>query len=226
MYAISAAQIKAARALLGISREALADATKLSTATIRNLEKGFVSYRSTETVRLALEAAGIEFSEDDGVRRRSNELRILRGQDSASLFYEDLMETMKGTGGEIAIVMKSQDFLLQSCGIPPSGRMDKINKLADHAEIRCILTEGFDLPFSIPETEYRTISKGVAGPVPYFIYGKKCALVLPYSDMSFKFVIFQTHDIARCYLQHFEVLWQSAAPLIVQRSEAPRMVAV
>ncbi len=71
MHTVSAAQIKAARALLGLSRDELAEAARLSSATIRNLENGFVSYRSAAAVRAALETAGIEFTDHDGLRRRA-----------------------------------------------------------------------------------------------------------------------------------------------------------
>lgn len=67
---IFAAQIRAARALLGWNQEELADRAGIGIATIRRLEvlSGSITGNiSTETsIRSALEKAGIQFIEPDG----------------------------------------------------------------------------------------------------------------------------------------------------------------
>jgi DNA-binding XRE family transcriptional regulator len=54
-------QIKAARAWIDWSREQLADAAGVSSATIRNLERGHMTMRSAADVRIALEKVGFRF---------------------------------------------------------------------------------------------------------------------------------------------------------------------
>jgi hypothetical protein len=79
---LTAAQIRAARALLDWSQPRLVEASKLSLTTIRRMEGPIGPERSTnanvEAVRLALEAAGVVFLESGettiggpGVRLRS-----------------------------------------------------------------------------------------------------------------------------------------------------------
>ena len=64
-----AAQIRAARHLLNLSQSGLATATGLSLPTIKRAESERnvpVSAEAISAVRGALEAAGIEFSEENG----------------------------------------------------------------------------------------------------------------------------------------------------------------
>lgn len=67
---VTAAQIRAARALLGWSGAQLAQAAGVSLQTIRRMESdlgpGRSSAANVESVRRALEAAGVVFLEADG----------------------------------------------------------------------------------------------------------------------------------------------------------------
>jgi transcriptional regulator with XRE-family HTH domain len=70
MDGISAAQCRAARALLAWSQDQLVKRAKITKKTIADFERGATKpYPSTMTaIRVALEAAGIEFLPDNGVR--------------------------------------------------------------------------------------------------------------------------------------------------------------
>jgi predicted transcriptional regulator len=67
---VSIRQIKAARALLGWSQETLADSATVSVPTIKRLEAvdGMLGGRNetAEKIRSALEAAGVEFIDENG----------------------------------------------------------------------------------------------------------------------------------------------------------------
>ena len=66
---ITVGQIKAARAFLGLTQSELAEQAGVSLATVNNIERGVtVPHRaSLQAIQLALEAAGIEFIDDDGL---------------------------------------------------------------------------------------------------------------------------------------------------------------
>ena len=74
MPMITVAQLRAARALAGITQEDLARRSRVSEPTIRRIEagRGPLSGRpgTGEKLQRALEAAGVEFGEDGGVRPR------------------------------------------------------------------------------------------------------------------------------------------------------------
>jgi transcriptional regulator with XRE-family HTH domain len=69
---ISAAQCRAARALIDWSREALAEASRVGLRTLVDFERGARKPRDVtlDALRRALEAAGVEFTNGDqpGVR--------------------------------------------------------------------------------------------------------------------------------------------------------------
>ncbi len=72
--AISAGQIRAARALLGLSQDQLVNSSGVPKRTLVRLEKseGEPQRRTVDAIRAALEAAGVEFTNGDapGVRLR------------------------------------------------------------------------------------------------------------------------------------------------------------
>ncbi|RUQ70865.1 multiprotein-bridging factor 1 family protein [Azospirillum doebereinerae] len=71
---ITPRQTRAARAMLGWSRQDLADRALVSLSTVRRIEEAGSDVRvsSLKSVRKTLEAAGVEFSnrDDDGVRMK------------------------------------------------------------------------------------------------------------------------------------------------------------
>ncbi|MGE7157539.1 helix-turn-helix domain-containing protein [Methylorubrum rhodesianum] len=70
---ISAAQCRAARGLLNWTQAELATAATVGVVTVRQFEaeKGEPRPATLTVLRQALEAAGIEFGEQDGVKRRA-----------------------------------------------------------------------------------------------------------------------------------------------------------
>ena len=64
---ITPAQCRAARALLDWSQQRLAEESKIGNATIRNFEggKSTPQHATLDVLRRALEAAGVEFINDD-----------------------------------------------------------------------------------------------------------------------------------------------------------------
>ncbi|WP_036003703.1 helix-turn-helix domain-containing protein [Bradyrhizobium yuanmingense] len=65
---ISVEQVRAARAWLGISQQALADAADIEVRTIHRIERGFqgATERTLRRIRSAFEAKGIVFLFDGG----------------------------------------------------------------------------------------------------------------------------------------------------------------
>lgn len=70
----------------------------LSVATIRNLEMGYISRRSLVAIQQAVENAGLEFIEREGVRRRADEIKVLRQVDRERRCFRPTSFTLGGTG--------------------------------------------------------------------------------------------------------------------------------
>jgi transcriptional regulator with XRE-family HTH domain len=77
LMSISATQCKAARAMLGWSRDHLAGAAKVAKRTIVDFERGTRQpyERTIRDLRAAFERGGVEFIGDDGVRLASGRLQ-------------------------------------------------------------------------------------------------------------------------------------------------------
>jgi len=215
MYPIHADQIKAARAMLDWSQEDLAQATGLSTTTIRNLETGTISPRNATNsiIRQVIESAGLELLDSEGVRRRREEVTIYQGVDSCETFFDDMLQTVKKKGGDILCSVRSQELLLRSCGVSLQGKSRMLEKLTALASFKCLVAESATTPILKPALQFRMISKTHVGPMPYYIYGDKQALVLMESDVAFRFVVFQSASWVRLYREHFCLLWDHAAPV-------------
>ncbi len=115
MYPIRSGQIKAARALLDWSQDDLATIAGLSVTTVRNMESGGMSPRSTTAneIRKAIENAGLEFIEPEGIRRRMDEVKVYQGPDSCDLFFDDVFQTVKENGDEVVAIFKSPEIMRQ-----------------------------------------------------------------------------------------------------------------
>ena len=214
---IRARQIKAARALLDWSQDDLAAATGLSVTTIRNLESGDMSPRNTTAneVRRAIENAGLEFIEPGGVRCRINEVKIYQGRDSCDAFFADILHTMKESGGTIVSIFTSLEMLADTCSLT-QGRFERLEQLGKHADIKCLLPEILNPPLPASFFEYRAILKQHIGPVSYFVYGNKFAIVAEEGFAVFRYLVHDSVNLAQRYRSHFISLWELAPPIFTQ----------
>jgi len=219
MAPIHANQIKAARAILGWSQEQLAAAAGLSVATIHNLERGMISPRSATTlvVRQAVEKAGLEFIDPEGVRRRRDDIQIHQGADSCEAFWDDLQHTVAKNPSEIVAVFPAAENLAQACGL--ASDISPLEQLGRAVGLRCLVAAAPVLPLADTRIQFRTVMRHTIGPVSYLVFGNKHALVLPEEGAAFRFIVCQSTGLAQAYRTHFLALWEHAVPV---GQDAPR----
>ena len=87
---ITTAQIRGARGILNWSQGDLSDRTDISATSIGSIENGLTQAReSTLTIiQKTFEDAGIEFLPNDGIRKKSVSVDILRGREGFQSFSE------------------------------------------------------------------------------------------------------------------------------------------
>ena len=214
MCAISPTQCKAARTYLEWQQGDLAKAANLSISTIRSFENGFSPRRgSVVQIREALENTGIEFTEGEGIKRRDTELKLYRGANSCDRFFDDLLQTVKEQGGDIACVMQSQDMMIRSCGVSDRDHLNRLKQLNDIASVKCLMPAATGLPPFVPPFEFRTIAQPHIGPSSYYIYGNKHAHVWPEGGAAFSFVVLNAALATQGHRSHFLTLWDHALPV-------------
>lgn len=213
MYKISAAQSKAARAFLEWSQDELSRKANVASSTLRNFENGIAPRLETmKKICRTLENAGIEFIEGGGVRPRSNFVRMYMGHDSCDQFFDDMMQTIQEQGGDIVCFAKSQEMLVQSCGILPCNSFERLERLREKAALKCIVPETVS-SFDIPAVQFRTLAQEDLSPWDYYVFGDKYAHILQEGRSNFIFVVYHKPFAAEDYHRHFQSKWDKAAPL-------------
>ncbi|MDD2324832.1 MAG: helix-turn-helix transcriptional regulator [Alphaproteobacteria bacterium] len=209
---LSSHQVKAARALLDWSQDVLAEATKLSAATIRKIELGTISPRqgTMSVIRATFEEAGIEFIDSDGVRRRSEEVMTYFGGAGRKDFYEDMFDYAKRTGCEIAIIDSTTASLIRT----QEGEVF-LKKLIDEtlSTIKCIVVDDIDVPIETLQFECRRISKQYIDPAPQCVYGDWFALIVGETYNNHKIIAMHSKSAAVSIQRQFMSIWDKATPL-------------
>lgn len=220
--ALGARQIKAARALLDWSQEDLALAAQLSIATIRKLELGYISPRlsTTSVIRRAIETAGLEFIDPDGVRSRPDEIATYQGANGMAAFFDDLCQTVRKTGGDVAFIETPDTRLLQTPDADNLRQMEKVLDVSASLFIRCLMTEAFDMPLSTPRFEYRFLSRHYVDPLPFCVFGDKFAMVVSNKNAAPKLIVMRSICVAQASRRQFDSMWDKATPVGVAATGA------
>jgi transcriptional regulator with XRE-family HTH domain len=214
---ISASQIRAARAILNWSQDELADATQLSIATIRKLELGYISPRHTTTqvIRQALEDAGLEFIEPDGVRRRPDEVMIYQGRDGYIKFFDSVYHTALEKGGDITSLYASEiPFGFLGLEEYQKSYMDRMTALKGRANVKNILTENKTPLWAATYVTYRILSKHYVDSVPFYVFDNKYAVFIFEADPSPKIIVIQSRIVADAFRHQFYSMWEKAVRLM------------
>ena len=116
-YRLHPTQVKAARGFLGWTQEDLSEESGVSLTAIRSFEAGSSPRTSTmNQIRRTLEKFGVEFTDDDGIRPRKENVKILQGPDSCDRLFEDMKQVAEETGTEIFAFLRTYNLRTQPCG--------------------------------------------------------------------------------------------------------------
>jgi len=213
-YALSPMQSKVARTYLNWTQEDLGRAADIDRSTVRSFENGYSPRRkSVIKIRKALEAKGIEFLEDDGVKRRGNEVKVYRGFDSCHTFYDDLLQTVCERGEDIHCVLPSSKALLRLLGGAEDGAATRLETLSQQATIKCLVSDPTTKTFAIPQVHFRLMPKDQIRPDFFLSYGGKYVNAVEDSAGDFIFVVFDIEHVTHAYRLQFLSMWADALPL-------------
>ncbi|MBI1300063.1 MAG: hypothetical protein GC137_00255 [Alphaproteobacteria bacterium] len=175
---ITGKQCRAARALLDLSQQDLADLTnpsRMAIARFENDEK--CSKQTIENLQLFFENHGIEFIGEKGVNLRDEYMYSLRGVDGMRLLYDDIYETAKlAYGDEFCIFNGVPDLILKWVG--KEWYQDHTKRMVDVKDniiFKVIIEEGTDNLIGDAFVEYRYWPSGSFLPEMIYIYGNKVA---------------------------------------------------
>lgn len=208
-------QIRAARAYLGWSQQDLADHAGLSQTGLARIENGMHQPNSQTLAKIyrAFDEADIEFIGDSGLRKRSGEIKIYRGQKGARDFMDDVYETARQQGGQICIFNGLPAALQQLLGKEwYAAHAQRMYEIKEDLDFRVIVKEGEQLFIGQRFAEYRCFPKELFNDRMVYMYGYKLAF-LDLADDNVRIVVIQQAEIADSFRVLFDISWHQVASL-------------
>lgn len=215
---ISVSQVRAARALLDIKQSDLADLAGVSLTAVNNLERKIGSPRmdTLAAIQNALETAGIEFLEGDGVKHRGEVLEIIRheGPGVVRFLTDDMLRHLVDKNDEVIM-----------CGIDERKFIEyeeeEVIRYAmgtrDRPFKERILSRQGDKFFVSKPDRYRWISEEALGKIPYLVYRDR--VIFMFWETPQRCLIIRNPSMADMFRTQFEFLWAHAHIHGVTKSE-------
>lgn len=230
---ITAAQLRAARGLLDWTRTELAKAANISPETVKNIEHGTFrpQEQTAEQIVQAFAVHDVEFTENEGVRIRRDNVARFEGVEGFKKFMDDVyaiaQQPAAAAEGDKPICLSCSDdgLFTKYLGDYFDLHARRMNALRN-VKMKILTKEkpSFKLPEETPENsyrEYRWFTQQIVGNVPFYVYGDKLAILI-FDDEDVRIVVISSTPVAKAYREQFEVLWQTAKPL--ERIHDPRKV--
>jgi transcriptional regulator with XRE-family HTH domain len=208
----SGKQIIAARSLAGWKRPDLADKSGLSTATIRTLEdetkrpKG----ETIEKIVTAFRNVGIEFTENDGVRRMPMGIDVFQGPQRFEEFMSFTYDYLEQYGGEICISVTDERYLQRTRKNLDTHR-NKMVELTATGKIkgRILASEG-NFMTTWAQLRRRPLKSNMPH-ISFFVFGDNLALIAFDHHKTPPYVaLHKSSPFAEGYKNDFDAAWEQA----------------
>ncbi len=206
---ISVDQIRAARALLNWTQEELAQVSGLSLRALNSIERGLVVPRidNLRAIQGAFEKANIEFGENDGVRRRTERLDIVKfeGAEYLDQHLLDVMQEVRTPGSEVLFnIVSETDYAGLNSEI-----LDEyfIHLSRYHITERLLMARGETYTIG-PPIIHRWQKPEAFNHVGYIVYGDNVAFQI--LNNPHRTIIIRNPAIADMFRRQFEFNWAMA----------------
>lgn len=206
---ITGRQIRAARGLLEWKAEDLARKTGLTRVTISKIEAAIVvpQEKTIKSIMEAFDKNGVDFTENEGVCIRRNEVRFFNGKTEFRLLLDHIYAAVKD-GGRYYQFTGGNRYL--------SYADDYVNlhiermKEVENLDARVLTLDG-DMDFVADYCIFRWLDKSYGAMAPFAVYGDY--VVQPVHEASFKkeLVLIRSKLMAERYFEQFNFLWGKAS---------------
>lgn len=222
---ISTAQIRGARGILNWSQSELAERTGISATSIGSIENGQTNPRSStmQTIQKAFEDGGVVFIGREGVRMKTGEVKVFTGRNGYLDFFEEVYDTLSKYPGEVLVSNVDERDFAKWHGDLGSYHLERMSAIAN-ISYRILIKEG-DTYFPASQyAEYRWLQKGQFSSVPFYVFGKKLAMML--FDNEPTIILLDYPAVANAYRIQFDAMWaQSIVPESVSGKNEKQKVA-
>jgi transcriptional regulator with XRE-family HTH domain len=218
MTRLTGQQIAAGMALAQMTQDQLAKAAGVGRNTLNRTINDTASTKddTLENIRLALEARGVEFTEQNGVRIKSPGVDMLTGREGLRKFFDGVYEYARQHGGTIMMFGIDETAFIQTIGDEFSQnylkRMTDISRTRGDLEVLAIICEGDTNFCASAYNKYRWISKDVFQAVPFYIYGETLAIMDFDTAPGPTIMMLKSRAITNAYRKQFQAFWKMASP--------------
>jgi len=212
---ISPAQIRAARGLLHLSADDLAETIGMTRQQLTKIENGHVSPRAetAHKIHRALASMGIEFMSNDGVAKRPPFMGFFDGVDGWRQFSDDRYHTALAGNTDFLSCGGVQDDFIKATGEDyfnmHTARMVAIKGFT----MRALRPLSYTSPMSAGYVTHRAIPDAQFPDSTFYVYGNKLALIS--HRPSTKIFVIEDSEISLSYRKQFDALWDAGRPLRV-----------
>lgn len=211
-------QIRAARALIGWSQGDLADRSDLSQTGVARIENGSNQPNSTTLDKIisAFDKADIEFIGDSGVKKRTGEVKILKGDNAMSAFLDDVYDTAVANGTkenptEVFLSNVVHENWIKWMGERRwKNHTDRMYKDRSLMDVRIIIKEGDNNFPASSYSKYKCIPEKFFNNKSFYSYHDKLAF-LDFGENNLQITIIKQPDFAKGYRDLFRISWNNLA---------------
>lgn len=207
----SLSQVRGACGLLDWSASELADKIGVSKQMISVYLSGKsgLSSQNVQKIGHVFDMEGIEFTADDGVKRKSLNTRTFRGQSGFLEFMNIVHETARDVGGEFCVSNVDEALFTKVMGQEADDAYsDKMRQIKGKYSFKILIKEGDTNFIASDYAEYRWVPKENFHSVPFYVFGNNLAFLL-FGETVIVHMI-QNAEIADAQRTQFKLVWETA----------------
>lgn len=220
-------QIRAGRALLGWSQGELADHANLSQTGIARIENGTnkPNSQTLDKITRAFDKADVEFLGNNGVKKRTGEVRILRGENAMSEFLNDVYDTTTKYGSkeepmDVFLSNVVHDNWIKWMGTERwKNHTDRMIAAKDSMDVRIIIKDGDQNYPAAAYSKYKWMSEEYFNDKSFYSYHDRLAF-LDFQEDNLEILLMKQPHFAKGYRDLFLIAWNTIAKAPVKKLTA------
>ncbi len=202
-------QIRAARQLVEWSADDLAERVGITKESILNIERGDKRARSLtmDKIVFVFEEAGIQFTENEGIRRKPIDIETFEGTQRFDEFYDYLYQHLLLKGGDVCIYVVDEGLFSKYRGDPDLHRR-RMKELVEGGKVTCRILAAKS-SFKSEYAQFKRLPESMPSPASFYVFGD-CLAMISFSHEPAPYVVLhKSGPFAEAYKQTFNLIWES-----------------
>lgn len=174
--------------------------------------KSGLSAQNLEKIAIALESEGVEFTDDEGIRKKKQHVKVFEGRQGFWTFFDDIYEVAKNSANPnicIANVNEAEfDRWLGEYEPIHNKRMTDLKRAA----FRVLLKENDRNLTSTTYCQYRWTKTSQFADAALYIYGDKSAFI-QFSENDVLVTLVESAVVTDSLRKMFEISWENSTEI-------------